>query len=145
MQLSEFIRIVNKECLNHILVNNAYYGDVYKNLNSGKQVYPVTNLTIESVNEDTDNDLMTFNGTLIYVDMLTNDSSNKIDVQSAGITILSQILDRLVNVNLGWSTTQRNYTIFTEKFADLCGGAFVNFSMSVHIDKICDDRTWINE
>lgn len=145
MQLGEFVRIVNKECLNHILVHKAYYGDVYKNLNSGGQVYPATNLTIDSVNEDTDNDLMIFNGTIIYVDMLTNDIINKLNVQSAGITILSQILDRLIDVNSGWETTRRDYTIFTEKFADLCAGAFVNFSISVPISKICDDRTWIED
>ena len=112
-----------------------YEGDVYEFLNSGNNKYPSIILTTQNVST-TDN-INSISGTLFCVDRLTDDSSNRLEIQSNAFNKLQRIISALEEntINLQSNT----YTPFTEKFADLCGGMFVEFSFQYVGESLCDD------
>ena len=112
-----------------------YEGDVYEFLNSGNHKYPSIILTTQNVST-TDN-INSISGTLFCVDRLTDDSSNRLEIQSNAFNKLQRIISALEEntINLQSNT----YTPFTEKFADLCGGMFVEFSFQYVGESICED------
>ena len=112
-----------------------YEGDVYEFLNSGNHKYPSIILTTQNVST-TDN-INSISGTLFCVDRLTDDSSNRLEIQSSAFNKLQRIISALEEntINLQSNT----YTPFTEKFADLCGGMFVEFSFQYVGESLCDD------
>lgn len=116
-------------------VEEFYEGDVYEFLNSGNHKYPSIILTTQNVST-TDN-INSISGTLFCVDRLTDDSSNRLEIQSNAFNKLQRIISALEEntINLQSNT----YTPFTEKFADLCGGMFVEFSFQYVGESLCDD------
>lgn len=118
-----------------------YEGDVYEYLNSGNHKYPSVILTTQNVT--TADGINTIGATLFCVDRLTDDSSNKLEVQSDMFDRLQRIISTLEEntTNLESNT----YTPFTEKFADLCAGMFVEFSLQYVGDTLCDNSIEIKE
>lgn len=118
-----------------------YEGDVYEFLNSGNHKYPSIILTTQNVST-TDN-INSISGTLFCVDRLTDDSSNRLEIQSNAFNKLQRIISALEEntINLQSNT----YTPFTEKFADLCGGMFVEFSFQYVGENLCVDDLEIKE
>lgn len=112
-----------------------YEGDVYEFLNSGNHKYPSVILTVQNIT--TDDNINSVSATLFCVDRLTDNADNKLEIQSLCMTNLSKIIDSLEDkiTNL----TANTYTPFTEKFADLCGGMFVEFSFQYVGESLCDD------
>lgn len=112
-----------------------YEGDVYEFLNSGNHKYPSIILTTQNVST-TDN-INSISGTLFCVDRLTDDSSNRLEIQSNAFNKLQRIISALGENTINLLTN--TYTPFTEKFADLCGGMFVEFSFQYVGESLCDD------
>lgn len=112
-----------------------YEGDVYEFLNSGNHKYPSVILTVQNIT--TDDNINSVSATLFCVDRLTDNADNKLEIQSICMTNLLKIIDSLEDkvTNL----TTNTYTPFTEKFADLCGGMFVEFSLQYVGESICED------
>lgn len=89
-------------------------------------------------------DLNYFSFAFFYVDRLTEDRSNEIEVQSVGIDTLSGILRRLETEDIpavGAVTAQT----FNQRFADECAGAWCNVRLEVPAENVCpDDYTEID-
>lgn len=112
-----------------------YEGDIYEYLNSGNHKYPCIILTVQNIT--TDDDVNTISATIFAVDRLTNDSSNKLEVQSLCMSKITQILGTLEE---RVSSIQSNtVTPFTEKFSDLCGGMYGEFTLEYIGDGVCDE------
>ncbi len=128
-------------------MGSFFYGDIY-NINHLQEVkYPaviVTNSTHTSKS-----DYITYNFNIFYVDRLTADKSNKLDVQSMATISLNnalQVLDDGYIVNDNWEIHT-----FEEKFNDVCAGAYINVGIQCpielcsamptrfwHLDKVTD-------
>ena len=112
-----------------------YEGDIYEYLNSGNHKYPCIILTVQNIT--TDEDVNTISATIFAVDRLTNDSSNKLEVQSLCMSKITQILgtleERVSNIQ------SNTLTPFTEKFSDLCGGMYGEFTLEYIGDGVCDE------
>ena len=122
MRLDELIKNIKDTSLRHYLVNEFGDGDVYEYLNSGEHKYPLVFLTITGISDnDTTRDI---NCALFYVDRLTSDQSNKKQVQAVAVNTLGDII-------YDFETTSANYTPFTEKFTDLCAGAYVECTLNI--------------
>ena len=118
-----------------------YEGDVYEFLNNGSHKYPSTILTVQSV--DTTDSINTVSATLFCVDRLTDNSDNKLEVQSLCMTKLLKILNSLEeNVH---NVVSNTFTPFTEKFSDLCGGMYVEFTLQYVGENLCDFEVEIKE
>lgn len=118
-----------------------YEGDIYEYLNSGNHKYPSIILTVQNIT--TDEDVSTISATIFAVDRLTNDSSNKLEVQSLCMSKITQILGTLEE---RVSNLQSNTLVpFTEKFSDLCGGMYGEFTLDYIGEGVCDLGLQIKE
>lgn len=133
MNLYNTIQKVLNTASSHILVNEVGEGDIYEYLNSGEHKYPCVFLTVTSVvdNEYTRN----INGTLFYVDRLLVNQSNKTSIQSVAVSVLRDMLQAL---NVDVDTIE--YNTFTEKFTDLCAGAYVDCQIPIDFTSLCEDN-----
>lgn len=140
MNFKQVVNIINDVSISHPNVKEFNEGDIYENLNSGEHKYPAINLTTQSI-QTVDEDMMQMNCTLFYVDRLLQDASNKIDIQAIGVEVLKQ-LQYKIESNIGISgSTQFTYTMFTEQFADLCAGVYVQMQIVYPADLDCDIYT----
>ena len=115
----------------------AAEGSIYDYLNGRMDVaYPVMVLTqqqhLQDMSISTDFDTWTFQ--LFYVDRLTSDKSNRLQVQSTGLQSIRNVLNKLKQETDILSNT---YTTFTERFESLCAGAYAEFSMLDLADNAC--------
>ena len=87
---------------------------------------------------DLEGDLLTFAFTLFYVDRLTFDKRNEVEVQSVGIETLENVLTALAD--LGIVAGEHTYRTFNQRFSDECAGVFCNVTLSVPKGDICADE-----
>lgn len=75
--------------------------------------------------------------TLFYVDRLTHDLSNAIDIQSSGMVAIDNIIRTLDEEGI----PADNYTVqpFTQRFVDECAGVFATVSFSVPVGSLCPE------
>lgn len=84
-------------------------------------------------------DFMTYGFTLFYVDRLTEDRANLQHVQSAGVSILANILATLTDefpVEIESST----FDVFTERFSDECAGVMATVAIQAPRMFICGEK-----
>lgn len=134
MNYYNFVNTILETAKSHKLVYEVGEGDIYEHLNSGDHKYPCVFLTVQNV--DSNGTQMTVTGSLFYVDALLSDTSNKLQIQSTGMTTLQQIFMRLMDNYPDFDLRTGRYTPFDEKFSDLCAGVFSNFTISF-MDDIC--------
>lgn len=137
MNYKQIIDYILDVASKNISVNEVNEGDVYEILNSKQHRYPsiiLTPQTVTSTNSDTE----TLNAILFFVDRLTDTQENKIMIQSQGISVLRQILEKCAEENI-FDIESYTFTPFTEKFTDECAGVFVNITVNYTIDFICSE------
>ena len=83
-----------------------------------------------------DSDWITYAFTLYYIDRLTEDNSNMLDIQSAGVQTLDNILRSLSQAIEGIIIGNYSFQPFIHSFADKCAGVYV----SVNIQALRDSR-----
>lgn len=126
-----FIQIMKKlEAYSSSLpyVNEVNLGDIYEYLNGNPDVkYASVNIDI---NNSVRNDgLSSYSVYLYYVDRLTEDKSNWMEVKTTAEQVLNSIINyaaKIGDVNDGWTI---NY--FEQQFADYCAGGYVQFNLEV--------------
>ena len=139
--LYNIINTIKHITLEHPLVMRFTEGDVYTNLNEDKdKKYPAINLDIDNINIGPN--YQTVNGNLFYIDRLLTDESNRTEVQAVGMRTLQSVINKLAET-YNWNWTSQVYNIFTEKFADLCAGVYVTFSIEVPAEEICADDVFV--
>lgn len=111
---------------------NAYgEGSVYDLLNSGGKIekYAAVVTTFQSASIVDDNYTATVN--LFYIDRLTKfDDNNRLQVQDTAVQTLHNILLQLAEE---YDVENENYTLFTQKFADNCAGAYATLKINLPI------------
>lgn len=111
---------------------NAYgEGSVYDLLNSGGKIekYAAVVTTFQSASIVDDNYTATVN--LFYIDRLTKfDDNNRLTVQDTAVQTLHNILLQLAEE---YDVENENYTLFTQKFADNCAGAYATLKITLPI------------
>lgn len=84
-----------------------------------------------------DSSLITYNFTLFYIDRLTHDLGNQLEIQSAGIQVLDNIIRTLDNN--GVFASSYTFTTFNQRFLDECAGVFTSASFQVPVEGLCAD------
>lgn len=108
-------------------INHVGCGDIYS-LNTLPNIdYSVFYIT--QTNHTQNQNTVTYNLVLYYVDRLVN--NNTLQVQSQGMLVLNNIINILNNsldeVEVDYNI---NYTTFTHRFADDCAGVFANLKIT---------------
>lgn len=76
--------------------------------------------------------------TLFYVDRLTADKHNELEIQSVGVSLLGNVLKTAQEAGIYVSGTVR-YNTFNQRFLDECAGVFCTVDLEVPLDWICPD------
>lgn len=137
MTYYKFLQTIQIIANTHPLINEFSEGDVYDYMNSGSHKYPCLFLTITNIT--TDDDGTTYNFTLFYIDRLLDNNLNKVNVQSTGVNVIKQVLNKMTESLYEVQINSLEFTPFTEKFADYCGGAFANVSINDALDIMNDE------
>lgn len=75
-------------------------------------------------------DIMNYTLTLYYIDRLTSDKSNKLQIQSNGIVTLGNIINLFQMKNDVDVQYDIQYVTFTQRFSDECAGVFCTITIS---------------
>lgn len=128
MNYNQVLHKIKKYTLSLPYVSSAHIGDIYEYLNGNLNViYATTNIDIT---ESTRNDNLTsYNVYLYYVDRLTQDKSNHIEIK----TTAEQVLNSIVNYasTIGDITDGWTIRFFEQQFTDYCAGGYVQFQLDV--------------
>lgn len=75
--------------------------------------------------------------TFFYVDRLTADHGNEVEIQSEGV----QTLDNIIRTVDGWApvAVDWTFTTFNQRFTDECAGVFANVTFRVPLGSVCPD------
>ncbi len=140
MTLIEVVQRLKDIALQMPNVRTATEGDVYDTLNTNPSVvYDVFHLTQGQHREDEEFDYYVFN--MFYISRLTDDYNNRLQVQSIGKTVLSNIIREFCDqIDIEFpDETQLMFNTFTEKFVDLCAGVYANVTFKINKDLVCGD------
>lgn len=89
-------------------------------------------------------DLQTFAFTFFYVDRLTEDLSNEVEIQSVGIQVLTNIIATLQDLGI-FTAAEWTAQTFNHRFADECAGVFASVRLEVPTGWICPEEFEDNE
>lgn len=136
MTLEQVIRVIEQVAQSQPAVNTIIENDIYK-LNALPSVkYGVFAFLQGQHSAAVEDDTVTYSFTLFYVDRLTADKGNQINVQSTGVQVLNNIIRALSERNI-WADGVYTFQPFNQRFADECAGVYVNVSFNVEFDGIC--------
>lgn len=134
MRYFELLKTIKNISTTHVLVNEYGEGDIYEHLNSGEHKYPCVFLTVTNIQSSVSSTL--YNFTLFYTDRLLESGDNRTNIQSTGINVIQQILNRLIQEYPTYEVTNINFTPFTEKFADMCAGVFCDVTFEDPVENL---------
>lgn len=116
-------------------VGSVLYGDVYQ-LNHLQDIkYPAVVVTSGEHRGNVDEYYFTYQVNLFYVDRLTDNDANKIDVHTSAISFINGLIKDLDETML---IGNYNVRLFNERFNDVCAGAYVTVDISLPISECYD-------
>lgn len=118
-------------------IKSSNDGDVYAIMNNPKnEKYAAFVITPNKVVEV--GNFRHYSLTLFFIDRLTENEDNELDVQSFGIEVLSNIVQTVCD-GLDLTMPRITYTPFTQKFNSLCAGAFAQIEIEASIASNCPE------
>lgn len=137
MTLKNVVDIIEYVSLKQPNVRQFAEGSVYDINSNPSNKYANVVLT-QKEHTETDQ-TYTFNFVVFYVDRLVDDmESNKLQIQSHGIDVLSNIFKTLEQ-EYDFDITNRTYITWTQKFLDECCGAYCNVGIEVYKNVLCPE------
>lgn len=133
MTLQEIIDKIKAAASGIPNVNTVQEGNIYDLMNGNRQVKYASVVITQGTHYYGDNQMrFTFN--LFYIDRLVDDlESNRVDVQSQGIEVLKNIINQICE-EADIDRTETTIDTWTERWNDLCAGAYANVSFQVPTD-----------
>ena len=137
MTLYETIKTIEEVAKEQPNINNIVEtGDIFDlNTEEFEQQYSAFCIT-QNTHVPQEN-FITFNFTLYYVDRLTSDKSNKLFVQSTACEILTNIVKTLHQTMYFLEVENSEITTFTQRFTAECAGAFITIGVTVPYTNEC--------
>lgn len=116
-------------------IEYVVYGDVYELNHIQNVTYPAVVVTVGQHTSDLDNYNFNYKLNIFYVDRLTDDKVNKIDVHANAIIFINSLLKALDDEYI-----ISDYEIynFNERFNDVCAGAYVSCRIQMPISECYD-------
>ena len=116
-------------------IEYVVYGDVYELNHIQNVTYPAVVVTVGQHTSNLDNYNFNYKLNIFYVDRLTDDKANKIDVHANAIIFINSLLKALDDEYI-----ISDYEIynFNERFNDVCAGAYVSCRIQMPISECYD-------
>ena len=138
MTLSDTVRLIETCAGNQPAVRSIVRNDIFRLNSLPDAKYAVFGWTQGQHLATIDAYFYTFRFTFFYIDRLTADRSNEVEIQSVGIQVLENVLrmlaDRDVLPDGDWV-----FTTFNQRFEDDCAGVFCSVALTVPIDFVCSE------
>lgn len=138
MTLVELIKTMEVVASHQPSVNMVVENDIFRLNAKSDARYGVFAFTQGQHTASVGSSLITYAFTLFYVDRLTNDRSNQIEIQSVGIQTLDNIIRRLDDIGIS-ADTGYTFQVFNQRFLDECAGVFCNVSLTVPAGSLCPE------
>lgn len=136
MNLAQLVERLKAVALAQPSIKTVVENDVFR-LNAMASVkYGVFAFTQGQHRANIGTGVTTFTFSLFYVDRLTEDASNEVEVQSVGIETLTNIIQTLADE---FGVAPWTINTFNQRFADLCAGAYATVAVDVPFDYTCSD------
>ena len=136
MTLFDIIRNLQAIAAQEPSVRSVSDGDIYDALNAAVDIkYGVFHITQDT--HTTNGDLDVWGLNLFFIDRLLDNGENRLSIQSAGITILENVLRNFADTFGAEYMNNIVYTPFTQRFKDNCAGVFCKISISTVMDNLC--------
>lgn len=135
MTLYEIINQLTDVALSQPAINQVVENDVFLLNGIPDTQYGVFAYVQNAHSADINRDFITYNFSLFYIDRLLADKSNKNEIQSTGIQVLTNIARSFLDdaISVAVSTIQP----FNQRFKDECSGVFMNVAITTTIDYTC--------
>ena len=137
MTLLETTRLIEYIASKQPNINTVVETENIYDLNNDNFQVKYSAFCLQQQRHTSQNGFTTFNYNAYYVDRLTNDRKNKLDVQSSGIILLQNIINILNDRIWISNVTASEFVTFTEKFTAECAGAYCNISITVPNASLC--------
>lgn len=137
MTLLETINLLNWIASNQPNVNGIVEtGDIY-DLNKDEYQQKYSAFCVTQDTHNVGEEFTTFSFTLYYVDRLTLDKNNKLEIQSTAVEFFANFIKTVMQKfdSLNW--TNGEVTTFTEKFSAECAGAYMDCSITTPNISLC--------
>lgn len=138
MTLSDTIRMIETVAGSQPSVRTIVRNDVFRLNGLPDAKYGVFAWTQGQHTASVESNLYTFRFTFFYVDRLTEDKGNQVEVQSVGVSVLDNVL-RMLDAHGVYASGEWQFTTFNQKFADVCAGVFCSVALQVPVDSVCDE------
>lgn len=137
MTLKNVVNIIKAVSLEQPTVNQFDEGSVY-DINSNPSNKYANIVLTQREHTETEKTYI-FNFIIFYVDRLVDNlESNRLDIQSAGINVLSNVFNTLEQ-EYEFEYIEKRYTTFTQRFTDECAGVYCNVRIEVYKDLLCPE------
>ena len=138
MTLQQVIKTFEVVASRQPSVNMIVRNDIFRLNAKSDARYGVFGWTQGQHSASADSSMFTYSFTFFYVDRLTNDRYNEIEVQSVGVQTLDNILRRLDEIGI-YVSSSYSFQTFNQRFFDECAGVFCNVSLQVPVTTICSE------
>lgn len=135
MEITDLYSKIEGYALNTKTVESYKTGDPYVVLNSLHIHYPIVMSQLNYVRYE--DEVMVANISLYYAGKQLNDSSNIYDLQDTGFKVIYNILKHLVNDYELQAVESIQLNPFSQRFADICAGAYADINVYIPNDEIC--------
>lgn len=138
MTLSNTIRFIEKLALMQPAIKTVVPNDIFR-LNARPDVeYAVFGWTqgVHSITMDEPHATYAF--TFFYIDRLTEDKGNELEIQSVGVQVLDNIIRMLEQAGAHVAAAY-TFTTFNQRFVDECAGVFTQVSLQVPLNGVCEE------
>lgn len=112
-------------------VGTIEVGDVYQINAKQDIVYPSIAITQRPHTISHNDEMTTYNFYIFYIDRLTSDDSNRMDVQNAAIEALHSLSDALNDYDVEVANVSTVHT-FNERFNSMCSGGYIELSVQTY-------------
>jgi hypothetical protein len=127
MNYFEVNNLIKRAFMAHPFVGNVY-SDVYKDDHTENIEYPCVVYNVQNVSVNSDN-TQSLQMIVYYIDRLTAEEDNAIQVQSTGISTITEVMNALQGVDDVDVDGALPFTPFKGQFADNCAGVYCNLTM----------------
>lgn len=139
MTLAEVIRRIEVIASRQPSINMIVRNDIFRLNEKADARYGVFGWTQNQHSSSLSSGEMRYSFTFFYVDRLTHDRGNEVEVQSVGISTLDNIVKMLDEFEV-YSNNDYTFTTFNQRFTDECAGVFCNIAFTVDAGSVCADN-----
>ena len=138
MTLKEAIKVIEEVASRQPSINMIVENDVFRLNAKADARYGVFAWLQGQHSTSIDSNTLSLQFTFFYVDRLTEDKSNQLEIQSVGIQTLDNILRKLDELGM-WVSNNYTFQAFNQRFLDECAGVFTNVTIDIPISSVCPE------